>query len=228
MNEARALVIAVAALIVSGHVASAQDVSRYRGYILESTLDAVVGASGARATDVRTLHERPAKIQQLEWRAPYVSSGSELADPVREIEFMFFNDALYQVVVSYDHDRTDGLTNSDIIDTLTTAYGSPVVRSAKTQAARPAAADPDTIVLAQWETAETSLTLVRGAYASEYKLILVSKPLSMRARNATREANKLDAAEAPQRESDQRKKEAAAASAAREKTRATNKAAFRP
>jgi hypothetical protein len=38
----------------------------------------------------------------------------------------------------------------------------------------------------------------------------------------------LDAVEAPQRELDQRKKEAAAASAAREQSRATNKAAFRP
>jgi hypothetical protein len=38
----------------------------------------------------------------------------------------------------------------------------------------------------------------------------------------------LDAAEAPRRELDQRKKEAAEASAAREKARATNKAAFRP
>lgn len=54
-----------------------------------------------------------------------------------------------------------------------------------------------------------------------------SKPLSFRARNAIREAVRLDAAEAPGRELDQRKKEAAEASAAREKTRVTNKAAFR-
>jgi hypothetical protein len=38
----------------------------------------------------------------------------------------------------------------------------------------------------------------------------------------------LDAAEAPQRELNQRKKDAADASAAQEQTRATNKAAFRP
>ena len=228
MNSARGLVIAVAALIVSGHVASAQDVSRYRGYVLESTLESVVATSGARATDAKTIHERPAKIQELEWRAPYVSSGSELADPVGEIAFTFFNDALYQVVVSYDRVRTAGLTNSDIIDTLTTAYGAPVVRSATTRAARPAAANPDAIVLAQWETAVASLTLVRRTYVPEFQLILISKSLSMRARNAAREAIKLDAADAPRRESDQRKKEAAEASAAREKTRATNKAAFRP
>jgi hypothetical protein len=203
-------------------------VSRYRGYVLDSTLESVVATSGARTTDVKTIHERPAKIQELEWRAPYVSSGNALADPVRGIVFTFLDDALYQVIVSYDRDRTDGLTNNDIIGTLTAAYGPPVLRSAKQPSTRPAAAHPDTIALAQWETAQASLTLVRGTYTPEFQLILLSKPLGLRARNATREAIRLDAAEAPQRDMDQRKKEAAAASAAREQTRAMNKAAFRP
>ena len=228
MNGRHAFVIGTAALSLFGQVASAQDVARYRGYVLESTLESVAGTSGARATDAKTIHERPAKIQELEWRAPYMRSGSALADPVRGIVFTFLDDALYQVVVSYDRDRTDGLTNSEIIDTLTAEYGPPVLRSAKQQRTLPAAAQSDTIALAHWETVQASLTLVRDAYTPEFQLILLSKPLSLRARNATREAVKLDAAEAPQRELDQRKKEAAAASAAREQTRATNKAAFRP
>jgi hypothetical protein len=228
MNSRRAFVIGTAALTLFGHVASAQDVSRYRGYVLDSTLESVVATSGARTTDVKTIHERPAKIQELEWRAPYASSGGALADPVRGIVFTFLDDALYQVVVNYDRHRTDGLTDSDIIGTLTAAYGPPVLRSAKQQPTRPAAAQPDTIALAQWETAQASLTLVRGTYTPEFQLILLSKPLSLRARNAAREAIRLDASEAPQRELDQRKKEAAEASAAREQTRATNKAAFRP
>lgn len=227
MNIGHAIVIGTA-LSLFGHVASAQDVSRYRGYVLESSVESVVGTSGARSADAKTIHERPAKIQELEWRAPYVSSGSELADPVRGIVFTFLDDALYQVVVSYDRDRTDGLTNNDIIDALTAAYGAPVLRSAKQPPTRPAAAQPDTVALAQWETAGASLTLVRGTYTPEFQLILTSKPLSLRARNAIREAVRLDAAEAPRRELDQRKKEAAEASAAREKTRVTNKAAFRP
>lgn len=228
MNIGRASVIGAAALSLFGHVASAQDVSRYRGYVLESSVESVVGAIGARAADTRTIHERPAKIQELEWRAPYATSESALADPVRGIVFTFLDDALYQVVVSYDRDRTDGLTNNDIIDTLTTAYGAPVLRSATRSPTRPAAAPSDTIALAQWETAEASLTLVRGAYTPEFQLILISKPLSLRARTASREAIRLDAVEAPRRESDLRKKEAAEATTALEKTRATNKAAFRP
>jgi hypothetical protein len=227
MNSTRPLVIAVG-LILGGQLAFAQDMSRYRAYVLESSLDSVVAASGARGADAKTLHERPATIQQLEWRAPYVDSRNTLADPVREISFTFFNDALYQVIVNYDRDRTEGLTNSDIVESLSATYGVPTLASARTRASAPAEAFPDSIVLARWENAESSLTLVRGSYTPEFQLILVSKPLSTRARNAVREAMKLDAIEAPRREAEQRKKEAGDASAARDKTRIANKAAFRP
>ena len=227
MNSTRPLVIAVG-LILGGQLAFAQDVSRYRAYALESSLDSVVAASGARATDTKTLHERPATIQQLDWRAPYVDSRNTLADPVRGISFTFYDDALYQVIVNYDHDRTEGLTNSDIVESLSTTYGVPTVASARARTSPPAEAFPDSIVLARWENAESLLTLLRGSYSPEFQLVLVSKPLSARARNAVREALRLDAIEAPRREAEQRKKEAGDASAARAKTRIANKAAFRP
>ncbi|MGH9345864.1 MAG: hypothetical protein ACRD26_01225 [Vicinamibacterales bacterium] len=44
--------------------------SRYRVYVLGSSLDSVITASGVRAASAKTLHERPAVIQELEWRAP--------------------------------------------------------------------------------------------------------------------------------------------------------------
>jgi len=84
------------------------------------------------------------------------------------------------------------------------------------------------VVLAQWENAASSLTLLRGEYPAGFQLLLISKPLTARARSSMQEAIRLDAIEAPRRELDQRKKEVADASAARDKTRTTNKAAFRP
>jgi len=227
MNRDRPFVIAVG-LILVGQLAFAQDMSRYRAYVLESSLDSVVAASGARATDAKTLHERPAAIQQLEWRAPYVDSRNTQADPVRDILFTFYNDALYQVIVNYDRDRTEGLTNIDIVESLTAAYGAPTLSTAKTRTSPPSEAFPESIVVARWENAESLLTLIRGAHSPEYQLILVSKPLSARARSAVREAIRLDAIEAPRREAEQRKKEASDTSAALDKTRVKNKAAFRP
>lgn len=227
MNRTRPLAIAVG-LILGGQLAFAQELSRYRAYVLEDSVDSVVAASGARPTDTKTLHERPAAIQQLEWRAPYVDSRNTLADPVREISFTFYNDALYQVTVSYDRDRTAGLTNSDIVESLSAEYGVPTLAPARTRASSSTAGLPDSIVLAQWENAESLLTLIRGSYTPEFRLILVSKPMSAHALNAVREANRLDGIEAPRREAAQRKKEADDASATRAKTRIANKAAFRP
>jgi len=139
--------------------------------------------------------------------------------------FSFCDNALYQVVVNYDPDLTDGLSNSDIIDSLTAAYGTPVARPARN---RPLDAAPDTVVLAQWDSSASSLTLLRGVYAPEFQLMLTSKASSTRARAAIREAGRLEVADAPRRELEQRKKEVADANAARDKIRSTNKAAFRP
>jgi hypothetical protein len=227
MNSTRPLVIAVG-LILGGQLAFAQDVSRYRAYALESSLDSVVAASGARAADAKTLHERPATIQELEWRAPYVDSRDTLADPVREISFTFYNDALYQVIVNYDRDRTEGLADGDIVEALSAVYGVRKLASARTRTNPPDEAFPDSIVVARWENADSLLTLMRESHTPEFQLILVSKSLSARARTAVREAVRLDAIEAPRREAAQRKKEAGEASAARDKTRIANKAAFRP
>ena len=224
MNSARIFLIALV-LVLSSQLGSAQDLTRYRVYVLESSLESVVAASGTRAVDAKTLHERPAKIQQLEWRAPYGSSERELADPVQGAVFTFYDGALYQVVVSYNRGRTDGLSNSDIIESLTAEYGDPVLASARN---RPPAAIIGTLVLAHWDSAGSSLTLLRSAYSAEFQLVLVSKALSTRANSAIREAGRLDAIEAPRRELEERNKEIADAADARDKVRTTNKAAFRP
>lgn len=224
MNTTRVRLAAVV-LVLSPLLASAQDLSRYRAYVLESSLERVSASSGVRIADARTLHERPAKIQELEWRAPFTSSEAAQADPVKGAIFSFSNDALYQIVVQYTRDRTDGLTDKDVIDSLTAVYGGPVPGPARR---RPAAALPDALVVAQWDSPDSSLTLLRDAYSREFQLVVLSKALSVRARDAIREAGRLDAIEAPRRELEQRKKEAADANAARDKAREANKAAFQP
>ena len=226
MNRVGACVMMVLASVLGAQPAAAQDVSRYRDYVLESSLESVIAESGVRAADLRTVHRRPGKIDELEWRAPYVSSERERPDPVQGIAFAFYNEALYQIVVTYDRDRTDGLTDNDIVESLTATYGPPVARPARS---RPLAPLPErSVVLAQWESAASSMTLLRDAYSPEFQLILISKALNERAGQAIREATRLDTLEAPRRELERQKQDAADASAAREKARTTNKAAFRP
>ncbi len=226
----RVLAVSVVGVVLAGSSISGQDLSRYRGYVLEGDLASVAKASGARAADAKTLHERPAKIQELQWRTPYVSAGTERADPVRDVVFGFCDGQLFRIVVSYDRDRMEGLTNDDVIESITATYGVPVLSSARTSGSAPlgAGVPMETTVVAQWEDASSLLTLLRGTYSPEFQLVLISKTLNARARDAIRDALRLDDEEAPQREIDRRKKDAVNARAVLDKARVVNKAAFRP
>ena len=223
-------IIAVASLgvLLHGQSLAAEAPFRYREYALGTSVASVVTISKTRNDSIKTLHERPALIQEIEWRAPYVSSGTKLADPVRDIVFSFYDDQLYQVVVTYDRDRMAGLTNDDVIESISATYGVPLLRHARAAQSSQASMPAETSVLAQWEDAASVLTLRRHTYSPQLQLVLISKALSSPARAAIREALRLDTQEAPQRERDQRTKEVADARVVAQKARVVNKAAFKP
>jgi hypothetical protein len=227
MMSVRILAVASLAITLGGQPLTAQSLSRYRTYALESSVASIVKTSGAAEGDLKTLHERPARIQQLEWRAPYVPTERVVADPVRTVVFSFYDDQLYQVVVTYERDRMEGLTNADLIEAIGAAYGTLPLHT--TSAASPPLDIPaDSEVVARWDGGASVLSLVRGAYSREFQLVLISKQLSQQARSAIKEALRLDVQQAPQREVDRRTKELADARISDEKARAKNKAAFRP
>jgi hypothetical protein len=227
MSTVRALTIASLAIILHAHVLTAQSLRQYREFALESNIASIVETSGARHTDVRTLHERPVKIQELEWHAPYVPAGKALADPVQDMLFSFCDDKLYRIVVTYDRDRMDGLTSADLIEAVSGAFGS-LPMQARAADSPPLGMPSDTMLVARWDDGASVLSLVRGGYSREFQLVLISKELSARARSAAKESLRLDAREAPQSGLDERRKEVADAAAVREKVRIVNKTAFRP
>jgi hypothetical protein len=150
---------------------------------------------------------------------------------VRDVRFSFYDDQLYRVLVTYDRDRMEGLTNDDVIASLSATYGVPLLRNQRAaHGALPADLHAGaTTVVAQWEDATSLLTLTRETtFSPQLQLVLVSKTLNPRARAAIKEALRLDTQEAPQRELDQHKKEVADASVAGQKARVLNKPAFRP
>lgn len=229
MVSIRAVAVAFTVIALGAQPFAAADLSRYREYALASSVAAIARTSAARESDLKTLHTRPAKIQTLEWRAPYVPSGKTDADPVRDLQFSFYDDQLFQIVVTYDRERMAGLTNDDVIGSLATTYGAPVLPVARGARGAALVAEPsDLAVLARWEDAASLLTLTRSTYSKQFQLVLVSKALNTRALGAMKEALRLDAQDAPQRALDLSRREAADASSADEQARGVNKPAFRP
>jgi hypothetical protein len=151
-------------------------------------------------------------------------------DPVRDILFAFHDDQLYRVVVTYERTRTEGLTDADLIESLSTVYGAaPLINRRSARAASSGVDVPsDMILVARWEKGDSSVMLTRATFSPGLQLILTSHALNARARTAIAQAVRLDEREAPQREIDDRKRDAAALATAQSKARVQNKAAFHP
>lgn len=88
-----------------------QDLSRYQQFQLGMDLLAVAKRADVKPSEARVIHQRPAVIQELEWRPQDSLGSSSAADPVKEILFSFYNDELFRMQVTYDHYRTEGLTD---------------------------------------------------------------------------------------------------------------------
>jgi hypothetical protein len=201
------------------------DLSRYRNFELGADLPAIAKQVRMNPSQAKTIHGRPALLQDLDWR-PQPSGPSSQAEPVEEVVFSFCDGALFRILVQYDRRETEGLTPEDFVDSISQAYG---------PAAKPAAAiaAPDSYsareeILAQWQDAQYRFDLIRSSYASTVRLVGVVKKLETSALAATVEAQRLDDLEAPQRDADRLASESQAATVKLEKSRLANKAKFRP
>ena len=230
MINTRTLAMVAIGLVLSLHPLQGQTRSRYRDFQLGSDLPSVSALVKVSASEAKTIHQRPAVIQELEWRVPYFVSGSAVPqnDPVQQIVFSFYNDQLFRMVIDYDRQRTDGMTDRDMIEGICEVYGSPVQPRLRNP---PAAASQTKIEsgtpIARWGDADYSVVLYRSSYAS-FRMIVISTRLEGLARAADAQAIRLDEREAPQREIARQKKEAEDTRTSQEKARLANKAAFRP
>jgi hypothetical protein len=143
--------------------------------------------------------------------------------------FSFYNDQLFRLVIQYDRQRTDGMTDRDVIQAISAIYGPQTTAkpSAATAAVSRIEVESGT-PLARWGDASYSVVLYRSVYASAFTLVVTSHKLDALARTASAQAVRLDARDAPKRELERQQKEKDDARAAQEKAREANKALFRP
>jgi hypothetical protein len=225
------LALTVIGLVLSTWLLQGQDRSRYRDFQLGGDLLSVTTLTGVAQSEVKTIHARPAVMQELQWRRRYSASDATPAqiDPVQQIVFSFYNDQLSKMVVDYDRDRTAGMTDVDMIEAISKAYGPQMSLSVrKPRAAGSSVEEESGTPLARWGDADYSVVLYRSSYASGFRIIVASPRLEALARTADAQAIRLDEREAPQREIARQKKEAEDTRASQDKARAANKAEFRP
>jgi hypothetical protein len=207
----------------------AQDLSTYRDFQLGMNLPAVTKQAGMETAQAKLIHERPAVIQELEWQ-PGISTGSPSStDPVKEILFGFYNNQLYRIVINYGPDNTEGLSDQDLIESISAKYGKPTMPAATIISSSSSHKYGDSEkAIARWEDSEYSLNLFRFSYKSSFGLILFSKRLDILAQTAIAESMRLNDLEAPQREIERQRKQDEEKLVAGQKARPANKANFRP
>jgi len=220
---------ALASFLVCGGMTAASapsDLSRYRDFHFGTDLATVARQTGTDLSRAKTIHLRPALIQELDWR-PQPLGPSDRTEPAADVIFGFYDGHLFRIVVSYDPYEIEGLTTDDIIGTISLAYGTPGKPPSLAKAERDTDGDREETV-ARWEDPLYRFDLIRTSYGPGFRLIGVLKTLESRAEAATLEAVRLDAQEAPQRDAARAASEQEAAKAKLAKARLVNKPNFRP
>ena len=233
MMNPRTLAVCAFGIVLSAHGLHGQSASQYRNFALKSNLASVSTLSGVAASEAKVVHQRPAVLKDLEWRPSRWVSGTTSAstDPVEQILFSFYNDQLFRVVVDYGHERTEGMTNADMISAISTEYGTPL-KKAPVTALRSTLSRVEIesgSQIAKWGDAGHTVVLYRSSsYREAFRLIVSEPVLDDLARKATVQSVRLDDQEAPSRELARQKKERDEALANAEKARVANKGGFRP
>jgi hypothetical protein len=231
MMDARMFATGALGIVLLTHGVQGQGVAQYRNFALGSNVATVATLTNVAALEAKTIHQRPALLQDLEWRPSRWIRGSTAAstDPVDHIVFSFYNDQLFRVIVDYSPDRTAGMTYGDMIEAISTVYGTPARRASGAARVAPRVETERGSPLAQWGDATYAVVLYRRlSYQEGFTLIVTESALDDLARKAAIQAVRLDEQEAPSREVARQKQERDDRRAASDKARVANKAAFRP
>jgi hypothetical protein len=223
----RIVITCAFAMTIIGEPVHAQDLSRYRTFELGTGVAVIAASTGVAASDARTIYERPALVQSLEWRPARWTAGS--TDPVDRITFSFYNDQLFQIVVDYDRERTEGMTDGDMTEAIAAIYG-PGLKAPRASARGKSQLEVESgTAVAQWADAKRAIVLYRtSSYRQAYRLLVTDAAVASRARTGASESLRLDELDAPRREIERQKKERDDARAAAEKARRANKEQFIP
>ena len=231
MINTRTFATCAVGLVLLTNGVDGQAVSQYRNFELGVNVAAVSALTGLATSEAKTIHQRPALLQDLEWRPSHWRASDTLpsTDPVQQIGFSFYNDRLFRIVVDYDRDRTEGMTDADMVEAISAVYGVSAARAAGPARVSSRVETDSGSPVARWGDAAHLVVLYRtSSYRGGFRLIVTDSALDDLARKAAVQSVRLDDQEAPKREVARLKKEKDDGRAAAEKSRLANKKVFRP
>ena len=160
MNR-RLMSLCACLVVFSMPLVSAQDRSQYRDYRIGDDLRSIAEQSGVAPPMARIIPPEPAGLQELAWRPHYFRGAARQSDAVARVTFGFYNDQLFRIVIDYDRLRTEGMTEADMVGAISKTYGPPSRRVVPTRAVAERAGQDADLLVAVWEDADYSVTLLR-------------------------------------------------------------------
>jgi hypothetical protein len=224
MKTIRNSILCISALFLTASLLQGQELSKYRGFSLGTSLATVLKHTGQKLADVNVTHGGPPLFQEVTWWPPNIPGTLYQSDSVEQILFSFYNGELYKISVTYDHTSTEGLTAADMVKSISAKYGPATSVESEIDPIMNALYNMKQKSAAMWEDSQYSFNLVRSSFTNRFELVIYSKRVNAEAEVAIAEAVKLDEQDGPKREAQRQRKEADNLEAARQKNQKT----FRP
>src|SRR6267378_3939180 len=224
MKTMRSAILCFVILLLTAPLLRGQDLSKYRHFTIGMSMTRVLERTGQKMADVKLIHGRPALVQEVNWWPPSLPGISYQSDTVEQILFSFYNGELYKISVTYDRTSTEGLTEEDMMKSISAKYGPASYIALEIDYTKNDRYDATQKPVASWEDAQYSFNLVRSAFSDHLGLVIYSKRVNAEAEVAIAEAVKLEEQEGPQKEAERQKKQMDDLEVARQK----NRKIFRP
>jgi hypothetical protein len=223
MNTIRRSMISLGLVLLATPVISGQDLSRYRKFVLGTSLAAISKQVGKDESQATLISQSPALIQEMTyWQVDTSNSGR--MEPISHITLDFYNGALYRIVVVYDEKAVEGLTEEDMVKAISARYGNGVRLYPEIDFPNHDVYAAPEKVIARWDDAENSVTFFHSTGLESFGLAVFSKRVNAQAEAAIVESAKLAKEQAPQKEIARQIKEVDDLDIARQK----NIKSFRP
>src|SRR5437879_4275003 len=219
MRMMRCVGISLVMILLSAPLIRGQDLSKYRGFSLGMSLPQLSSQVDLRPLQTKLIQKHPAVIQELTCWPGGSSDYSHQRDSVWQIFFSFYNGELFRILVTYDQDATYGLTAEDMVQAISTKYGTPSRPVGEISFPTNELYRSTEKVIARWEDSQYSINLIRSRLLNSFALFMFSKRLDAQAEAAIAKSLKMEGQEDPQKEIDRQEKKTGDLEAARQKNR---------